>query len=178
MVSCFTFNQYTWSVSKTSSSGLLPPYHDIPLIPFRKISKAFWLVTCYFLYPLVNFSTKGLSPPSCLSLPLLSWLGSFFPLNSHFSFFPNINTEFYILSPSVLPYTARYSLRWNSEKPSRLQSTGSHRVGHDWSDLASKYIFYLINHPPTYSGCQRSNSEIHRQFRMQLEINTVSSVRR
>jgi len=30
-----------------------------------------------------------------------------------------------------------------TEKPGRLQSMGSHRVGHDWSDLAAAYFLIL-----------------------------------
>ena len=31
-----------------------------------------------------------------------------------------------------------------TEKPGRLQSMGSHRVGHDWSDLAGRELDYVI----------------------------------
>ena len=65
-----------------------------------------------FLHPLVNFSTKVLWPVNCLFLFLV--LAGFF-LSPQLSvlFFPNINIEFYMLSPNFFPYNVRYSLRWN-----------------------------------------------------------------
>ena len=40
------------------------------------------------------------------------------------------------------------TLAWKTpwmEQPGRLQSMGSHRVGHDWSDLAAAVLFWCSN---------------------------------
>ena len=40
------------------------------------------------------------------------------------------------------PSTLAWRIPW-MEKPGRLQSMGSHRVGHDWSDLAGSFNYNL-----------------------------------
>ena len=44
--------------------------------------------------------------------------------------------------------TLAWKIPW-MEEPGRLQSVGSHRAGHDWSDLAAAAaVFYSSVHPP------------------------------
>ena len=39
--------------------------------------------------------------------------------------------------------TLAWKIPW-TEEPGRLQSTGSHRVGHNWSDLAAAAVFWIL----------------------------------
>jgi len=49
--------------------------------------------------------------------------------------------------------TLAWRIAW-TEKPSRLQSMGSHRVGHDWSDLAAAAAAGLaLTNIPSSSSC-------------------------
>ena len=47
-----------------------------------------------------------------------------------------------------------------TEKPGRLQSMGSHRVGHNWSDLAAEKLVCIPN--PAYTKCWNHQCCSHR----------------
>ena len=62
-----------------------------------------------------------------------------------------------------------WKIPW-TEEPGRLQSMGSHRVGHDWSDLAAGYRFILrfsdvslTHHPLLGTGLNTSNVSAKQQ---------------
>ena len=56
---------------------------------------------------------------------------------------------FIAMEKAVAPHssTLAWKIPW-TEEPGRLQSMGSHRVGHDWSDLAAVFRCMYVLHLP------------------------------
>ena len=52
----------------------------------------------------------------------------------------------FFLEKAMAPHssTVAWKIPW-TEKPGRLQSMGSHRVGHDWSDLAAAAAILFLD---------------------------------
>ena len=61
--------------------------------------------------------------------------------------------HFHALEKAMAPHSS--VLAWRipgTEEPDRLPSMGSHRVGHDWSDLAAAAVLhvYMYTHPTSF----------------------------
>ena len=75
-----------------------------------------------------------------LFLPLFLWV--LLTYSSCFVFFKGVLAMYHIVKNSLEKEMATHSsvLAWRipgTEEPCRLPSVGSHRVGHDWGDLAA-----------------------------------------
>ena len=73
-----------------------------------------------------------------LSFWLFEELPDFYKVTTHFTFPLAMYMEKEMATHSSV---LAWKIPW-MEKPGRLQSTGSHRVGHDWSDLAAAAAVY------------------------------------
>ena len=112
-----------------------------------------WLWECVEYLSIVHFSPCGKKPSPQLRI----WtgeqvLGLFSLLLTRQYLYTIWNTNIFcilkgqriipllpiVLEKAMAPYSSTLAWRipW-TEEPGRLQSTGSHRVGHDWSDLAA-----------------------------------------
>ena len=83
----------------------------------------------------------------CVYIYIYIHIAIFLKLTQHCKllYFNNI---IYILEKAMAPYSSVLAWRilWTGE-PGGLLSMGSHRVGHDWSDLAAAYIYiYIYTH--------------------------------
>ena len=148
---CSSFHLPSWLPCTTSIPHCPPGLKDPATWLCRSWSKLFPGLRSLVLHPSLRYFTQLPSTPlSGLSSKVNSpGKSASDPITNMLPTLPNLFIHCYIIwEKAMTPHssTLAWKIPW-MEELGRLQSMGSHRVRHDWSDLAAAAAYYILRIP-------------------------------